>query len=128
MDKIHAFYCSKTWRDLSYLLKIKSGGKCQRCGWSVTTKEDWALLIGHHVKELNEDNVDDPTIALNPNYIEIICLDCHNREHRRFGGRQNVYIVWGSPLSGKTSLVHQMMRYGDIVLDLDALWQAVTFQ
>jgi hypothetical protein len=36
--------------------------------------------------------------------------------------------VYGSPLSGKTTLVRDMMRYGDIVLDLDELWQAITLQ
>lgn len=125
MDIIHNFYCSKPWRDLSYALKIAARGKCQRCGVVV---EDIKYLIGHHKIELTEDNVNDPSIALNPIHIEIICLDCHNHEHRRFGGKKNVYIVWGSPLSGKNTAVMQMMQYGDIVLDMDALWQAVTLQ
>ena len=127
-DKVHAFYCRKPWRDLSYRLKVERGGKCAQCDFVAITKEDWALLIGHHTVELTEDNVDDPAISLNPALIEISCLDCHNREHRRFGHRKQVYIVWGSPLSGKTSAVREMMRCGDIVLDMDALWQAVTLQ
>jgi len=125
MDKIHQFYTSKPWRDLSYRLKIERGGKCQRCG---AMPDDFSQLIGHHTVELTEDNVDDPNISLNPKLIEIICCTCHNAEHRRFGHKQKAYIVWGSPLSGKTTAVRQMMRRGDIVLDLDALWQAVTFQ
>ena len=125
MDKLHQFYCSKPWRDLSYNLKIAAGGKCNRCGEVFV---DFSLLIGHHTIELTEDNVDNPEIALNPELIEIICFSCHNVEHRRFGNKHNVYIVWGSPLSGKTTLVRELMRYGDIVLDMDALWQAITFQ
>jgi len=125
MDKLHRFLCSKPWRDLSYSLKIKAGGKCQCCG---DTPEDMSYLIGHHTVELTDDNVDDPAISLNPEMIKIICLRCHNKEHRRFGYSKKVYIVWGSPLSGKSTLVRQIMQYGDIVLDLDALWQAVTFQ
>lgn len=128
MDKLHAFYTGKQWRDLSYRLKIERGGKCERCGWAVITKEDWAYLIGHHKVELTEDNVDNPNIALNPEHIEIICNECHNKEHRRFGHRKQVYIVWGPPLSGKTSLVREIMRPGDIVMDMDALWMAVTLQ
>jgi len=89
---------------------------------------DFSKLIGHHTIELNEDNINNPAIALNPDKIEIICHSCHNKEHRRFGNKQNVYIVYGSPLSGKTTLVRELIQYGDIVLDVDALWQAVTFQ
>jgi len=125
MDKLHQFYCSKPWRDLSYSLKIKANGKCNRCG---ETLLDFSKLIGHHKKELTEDNVDNPEIALNPELIEIICHLCHNKEHRRFGNKQNVYIVYGSPLSGKNTLVRELMQYGDIVLDMDALWQALTLQ
>lgn len=125
MGKLHRFLCSKPWRDISFSLKIQAGGKCARCGNII---KDFSYLIGHHKIELTEDNVDDPAISLNPELIEIVCLNCHNKEHRRFGHKQNVYIVWGSPLSGKTTAVRQMMQYGDIVLDMDALWQAVTFQ
>ena len=125
MDKLHQFYCSRPWRSLSYNLKIKANGKCNRCG---ETLLDFSKLIGHHTIELNEDNINNPAIALNPDKIEIICHSCHNKEHRRFGNKQNVYIVYGSPLSGKTTLVRELMQYGDIVLDVDALWQAVTFQ
>ena len=127
MDKLHQFYCSKPWTDLSFRLKIERDGKCQRCG---TVPDDFSLLIGHHKVELTEENISNPAISLNPEHIEIICLDCHNKEHRRFGyqGQKKVYIVYGSPLSGKTSAVRQMMRYGDIVLDMDALWQALTMQ
>lgn len=128
VDKQHAFYCSGAWRSLSYNIKVERGGKCERCGFTAVTKEDWSKLIGHHKIELTDDNIDDPSISLNPGNIEIICLDCHNKEHRRFGGRHHVYIVWGSPLSGKTTAVKEMMRYGDIVLDMDAIWMAITMQ
>ena len=125
MDKLHQFYCSKAWRDLSFRLKIERGGKCERTG---EVFADMSQLIAHHKIELTEDNVDDPNISLNPNNIEIISFNEHNKEHRRFGYKQNVYIVYGSPLSGKTTLVRELMSYGDLVLDIDSLWQAVTFQ
>ena len=125
MDKLHQFYCSKAWRDLSFRLKVERGGKCERTG---EVFADMSQLIAHHKIELTEDNVDDPNISLNPNNIEIISHAEHNKEHRRFGYKQNVYIVYGSPLSGKTTLVRELMSYGDLVLDIDSLWQAVTFQ
>lgn len=122
--KMHAFYCTKAWRDLSYKLKMESKGKCQRCGKYPGLDK----LIGHHTIELNETNIDDASISLNPELIEIICLICHNKEHKPFVKKRHVYIVYGSPLSGKTSLVRELMQPGDIVLDIDTLWQAVTFQ
>ncbi len=124
-DKLERFYWTKAWRDLSHRLKVERGGKCERTG---ETFLDMSKLIAHHKIELTEDNVDDPGVALNPDNIEIISFDEHNREHRRFGHKQQVYIVWGSPLSGKTTLVRELMRVGDIVLDMDMLWQAVTMQ
>lgn len=125
MDKVHQFYCRKPWRDLSYKLKIESKGICNRCNKSVL---DFKYLIGHHKVELTEDNVDDPNISLNPDLIEIICHDCHNKEHRRFGHEKKVYIVYGSPLSGKNYLVNDLKKYGDIVLDIDEIWKAITLE
>lgn len=125
MDKLHQFYCSKPWRDFSYNLKIARGGKCERTGEVFT---DLSQLIGHHKIELNENNIDDPHITLNPDIIEIISFKEHNKEHRRFGNKKNVYIVYGSPLSGKNTLVKNLMQYGDIVLDMDSLWHAITLQ
>lgn len=125
MSKLHQFYCSKHWRDLSHRLKIERGGKCERTG---EVFADMSQLIAHHKIEITEDNVNAPQIALNPDNIEIISFKEHNKEHRRFGNKQNVYIVYGSPLSGKTTLVRELMQYGDLVLDIDSLWQAVTFQ
>lgn len=125
MDKLHQFYCSRPWRDLSYSLKIKANGKCNRCNQTLL---DFSKLIGHHKIELTEYNVTDVHIALNPDNIEVVCHQCHNAEHRRFGNKQNVYIIYGSPLSGKSTVAKELMKYGDILLDLDNIWQAVTGQ
>ena len=130
MDNIHKFYCSKAWRDLSYSLKVKVNGQCNRCKETIL---DFSKLIGHHTVELNEDNVDNPDIALNPELIEIICHDCHNKEHDRWQGGyvkkpKKVYIVYGSPLSGKNTMVSELYEEGDIVLDLDRIWEMITLE
>ncbi|HZJ98509.1 MAG TPA: hypothetical protein VFC79_00795 [Tissierellaceae bacterium] len=125
MDKIHKFYCSKAWRELSYKLKVERGGKCERTGEIFL---DFSQLIGHHKIELTESNVDDPKISLNPELIEIISHREHNKEHRRFGNKKNVYIIYGSPLSGKSTLAKELMQYGDIILDIDNLWQSISMQ
>jgi hypothetical protein len=39
----------------------------------------------HHKIYLNESNIDDPNITLSHDNLELVCHDCHNREH--FGGK-----------------------------------------
>lgn len=125
MDKLHQFYTSKAWRDFAYTLKIKANGQCQRCEKNII---DFKYLIAHHKENITEENINNIKISLDPNNIEIICHDCHNKEHRRFGNKQGVYIVYGPPLAGKNTLVRDMYTYGDIVLDMDALWGAITLE
>jgi hypothetical protein len=123
-NALHKFYTSRAWRDLAYMLKVQRGGRCERSG---RVHSDFSQLIAHHKQELTEVNLHRPEIALNPDNIEIISFTEHNKEHRRFGHTKRVFIVYGSPLSGKTSLVRELMRAGDIVVDIDALWEAATF-
>lgn len=37
--------------------------------------------IVHHIKYLNDINLNDINIALARNNLEGICIDCHNKEH-----------------------------------------------
>lgn len=124
MDKVKRFYTTKAWRELTYKIKVERGGRCEQCG---DRPPYFSNLIGHHKEHLTEDNVDEASVSLNPDNIEIICQRCHNKEHRRFGYKSSVYIVHGSPFAGKASMVRELMQAGDIVLDIDALWQAVTY-
>ncbi|MHC1749462.1 MAG: HNH endonuclease [Cellulosilyticaceae bacterium] len=117
-------YASKEWRELRHNLIVERKPICQRCN---TYYPDTSKLIGHHKIELNEINVNDPNIVFNPDNIEIICSDCHNKEHRRFNGKsaRRVYIVYGPPLSGKHTLVNQLATYGDLILDIDSIYQCL---
>lgn len=45
----------------------------------------------HHKIFLNAKNVNDPAISLNPDNLEAVCLDCHNKIHFKQGKRR--YIV-----------------------------------
>ena len=126
-NDFNKFYNSKPWRDLAYKLKIQANGKCNGCGDTVL---DTKYLIAHHKIELNEGNIYNPEVTLNPDNIEVLCHDCHNKKHRRFGGDRNkqVYIVYGPPLSGKNTFVTERAEYGDLILDIDELWKAVSLQ
>lgn len=120
--EIDAFYHSKDWRDLSHLLRLKSG-KCQRCGRVTDMKQ----LHAHHKVLLTPANVGDANISLNPDNIEILCSSCHDEEHNRFGySEHHVYIIYGAPCSGKTSYALKQMRSRDIIVDLDMIYEMLT--
>ena len=124
LDPIHAFYCRKDYLDLAQACKIKSGGVCAKCGGVFDISE----LRPHHKVELTLDNIDDVNITLNPDNIEVLCHDCHNAAHKRFGyavGAKHVYLVYGSPCAGKTTYVNSVATRNDLIVDLDKIHRAI---
>lgn len=122
---VQTFYASDEWINLRQLLINDRGNKCQRCGKIIARSID---IHAHHKEELTPENVKDRNISLNPDKIELICRDCHDKEHHRFGYKpeNKVYVVYGPPCSGKTTFVKQNMNRGDIVIDIDRLYSAVS--
>ena len=119
------FYATKAWRKLSYVMRMSSGSVCDMCNNTFELSQ----LRAHHKAELNEFNINDVSISLNPDNIQVLCHSCHDRQHNRFGqGKQCVYIVYGSPLSGKSTYVDEVAEYGDVILDMDNIWQSVSGQ
>lgn len=119
------FYATDEWNCFRLNLINERKNICEHCGNRIAKSRD---IIGHHKVELTPENVNDHNISLNPELVEIVCFDCHNKEHRRFGyqGKKEVYLVYGPPLSGKTTFVKQRMGRGDLVVDMDRLYEAVT--
>jgi hypothetical protein len=122
---LKSFYASEAWQRFRLVIISERGMTCQECGKIIGNPFDCTL---HHDKELTPENVTDVTISLNPDNIRLVCHDCHGKIHHRFGYQmeKGVYIVYGPPLSGKTSFVREQMRRGDLVVDLDRLYAAVT--
>lgn len=121
---IQQLLVSTAFRELRMLLIIQRGAVCDKCGEVFT---DTSKLVAHHKIEVTADNINDPRITLNPDNIGILCMRCHNAESNRFITKSHdIYIVYGAPLSGKSTAVMHMMRRGDIVVDIDRLWQAVS--
>ncbi len=120
------FYNRKAWRDLREQLIITANFLCAECGESYL--KDSTQLVGHHIKELTPANINDAQIALNPSNIKIICRKCHDKIHQRFefGNEHNVYLVYGAPCSGKSTYVNQIARRGDLIVDLDAIYSALS--
>lgn len=128
MFRLNNFYKSDKWLALREALmneRTNEQGQiiCEYCGKPIFKRYD---CIGHHKTELTEDNVNDYTISLNPKNIELIHFKCHNLIHQRFEGYQkNVYLVYGSPCSGKTTWVHSVANNDDLILDIDSIWESI---
>jgi hypothetical protein len=122
---LKSFYASEKWINFRLGLINERGTKCSRCGERIAKSKD---LIGHHKVELTPENVHDRMISLNPELVDLVCFDCHNKEHNRFGKQavKQVYLVYGPPMSGKISYVESSISRGDIVVDIDRLYEAIT--
>jgi hypothetical protein len=86
-------------------------------------------MILHHKVELTEENVHDYNISLNPELIQIVSHKTHNYLHNKLGyAQRQVYLVYGAPLSGKTTYVKENMEIGDLIIDIDSIWECVSGQ
>lgn len=72
-DFAKQFYKSKAWQDCRQAYIIYRYGLCERCGRPGD--------IVHHKIHLNPSNINDPSITLNFDNLELLCQDCHNRAH-----------------------------------------------
>lgn len=118
--------------------RLKNGGLyCEHCGkiilksFNPNERNNKGAVVYHHIIHLTNENVNDASISINPANIAVLHWQCHNEVHNRFNGtaaviERKVYIVTGAPLSGKTTFVRERMQEGDIVLDIDDLWQTIS--
>ena len=123
------FYRSREWHKLMQVIKaerINERGEliCEHCEKPIVKAYD---CIGHHVIELTEANVDDVAISLNPDNIMLVHHRCHNKIHNKLGySDRKIYLVYGSPLSGKSTFVKENMDEGDLIIDIDNIWQCIS--
>ena len=126
--ELQRFYASRRWRELRERLVIERRGVCDRCGKDFS--DDTSRLVAHHKKHLTDETLKDPNVAVNPDNVEILCAHCHALQHSERGfikPRKQVFIVYGAPCSGKTTYVRQNMERGDLVVDLDSIYEAIGF-
>lgn len=74
------FYTSDAWRKtrIAYIKKVN--GLCERC---MAAGEFVPGKIVHHRKHITPKNISDPRITLSFDNLELLCEDCHNKEHKR---------------------------------------------
>ena len=71
--EVAEFYNSPAWKKTRKAYKLYRMNMCERCngiGYFV-----------HHKKYITSKNVNDPNITLNFDNLELLCKDCHNKEH-----------------------------------------------
>ena len=96
---------------------------CEHCKKPIVKAYD---CIAHHVVEVTQSNLHDMQVTLNPENIMLVHHACHNEIHKRFGRIiRKVYMVWGAPRAGKTTYVDSIKDNGDIVVDIDSIWQCI---
>ena len=123
------FYQSKQWERLSQQLRLERVNEdglliCERCGKPIVKAYD---AIAHHTIPLTEETVNDFSVSLNPELIQLVHHRCHNYIHNNLGyKRREVYLVYGSPCSGKNTYVDSVMEPGDLLIDIDKIKQALT--
>lgn len=127
---LQTFYASKVWRSFRLWLilersKEKGGVICEDCGKLITKPKD---IHADHQIELTPENVHDKSISLNPDLIKLIHKTCHDKRHYRFGYKppKKVYLVYGPPLAGKKAFVAENMERGDLIVDMDKLYEAIS--
>lgn len=123
------FYSSKQWeqfRKVVILERLHDDGLtyCEYCQKPILKPYD---CIAHHKIALTDFNINDTNISLNPENIMLVHHRCHNLIHNKLGKpQQQVFVVYGSPCSGKSTYVRDNMQVGDLIVDMDNIWQSIS--
>lgn len=72
-DFARKFYLSTAWRNTRDYIYKRDMGLCVRCGKPGE--------IVHHKEYLTPHNIDNPSITLAEDNLELLCRECHAIEH-----------------------------------------------
>lgn len=137
------FYNGQDWANCKAQVtqeRLKDGALyCEHCGklilksFNPNANNNKGAVVYHHKIHLTNQNVNDASIAINPENIAVLHWQCHNEVHNRFNGtavaiERKVYLITGAPLSGKTTFVKEHLQEGDIIFDIDDIWQLISGQ
>lgn len=81
------FYNQEAWKACRDAYAKSVGGLCERClkKGRVVPGE-----IVHHKVHLDSENVNDATVSLSFDNLELLCRECHGKEHAKNGKRYKV--------------------------------------
>ncbi len=74
-DYAKKFYLSQAWRKTRDAYAKSQNGLCERC--------KQAGDIVHHKQYITPKNISNPLITLDWANLELLCQDCHNKEHTK---------------------------------------------
>lgn len=138
-----SFYAGDDWAACkAQVLKERLKGNavyCEHCGevilkeFNPKEKNNAGAMVFHHITHLTDANFNNAAISINPRNIAILHWHCHNVVHNRFTGQntrpeKKIYLITGAPCSGKTTFVRERMEAGDLVIDIDDIWQITSGQ
>lgn len=89
------FYKSSAWKHCRAAYAASVGGLCERC---LQRGQYTPGVIVHHKIHLTPENINDPSITLNWDNLELVCRDCHAELHDE---RQRRYKI--DPNGGVTT-------------------------
>ena len=73
------FYGSQAWKRCRVEYRKSVGGLCERCKANGMIEPGY---IVHHKQYVDVSNIQDPSILLNFDNLELLCMNCHNAEHK----------------------------------------------
>ena len=129
MFTLDNFYRSKEWqrfRDMVIADRITEDGYTidEVTGKPILNAYD---IILHHTIFLTDDNVNDYNISLNPDLIQIVSHKTHNKIHNKLGyTKREIFLVYGSPMSGKSTYVKTVAEPGDLIVDINNIWECIS--
>ena len=90
-----AFYDSKAWKQMREFYREYVHGLCEVCG---NPGE-----IVHHIRPLTPENIDDPSVTLGMNNLQLLCRSCHKGKHSDQNGREYFFDEFGEvhPTDGR---------------------------
>ena len=72
------FYSGKRWQDTREAYAKSVGYLCERC------KERGIITAGeivHHIDHISPDNIDDASVTLSHDNLQLLCRECHAEMH-----------------------------------------------
>ena len=74
------FYKSRRWQETRDAYAKSVGGLCEDClnHGNITPGE-----IVHHMRPINEKNINDPKITLSWSNLRLLCSRCHSERHKK---------------------------------------------
>ena len=77
-DFARQFYDSPAWKHCREEYRKQANYLCERClakGMYVPG------VIVHHKRRVSPETINDPSVLLNFDNLELLCMRCHNEEH-----------------------------------------------